>query len=191
MKAAAGAILLQLQETVGYPFTTISADMYRYGGGGVAAWGTLCGTPNGACAMINLVVPAADVAKLCNELLGWYSETALPVTSGAPSYSKFDSCAQSVAGNPLCHASVSNWCETSGFKESSDERLDRCARLSGDVAAKAIEILNDYFAGKFVASYKVSAETAECQGCHVGKDSMLNDSYGKMSCVSCHDDPHE
>ncbi|MBO8127063.1 MAG: C_GCAxxG_C_C family protein, partial [Firmicutes bacterium] len=78
MKAGAGAILLQLQEKVGYPYTMLTPDMYRYGGGGVALWGTLCGTLNGACAMINLVVPAADVGKLCNELLGWYSETALP-----------------------------------------------------------------------------------------------------------------
>lgn len=186
MKAAAGAILLQLQEKVGYPFTMLSADMYRFGGGGIASWGTLCGTPNGGCAIINLVTPAADVSKLCNELLGWYSDSMLPVSTGKTEYTKFDSCAQSVAGNPLCHASVSNWCEASGFKESSDERKDRCARLSGDVAAKTIEILNAYFAGKFAATHKLSAEVEACRGCHVGKDTLA-----KMDCTPCHPDPHK
>lgn len=54
MKGSAGAILLQLQEKVGYPYTLLTPDMYRWGAGGGASWGTLCGTLAGAANMIML-----------------------------------------------------------------------------------------------------------------------------------------
>lgn len=187
MKASAGAILLQLQEQVGYPFTILSPDMYRYGGGGIASWGTLCGTVNGPAAIINLVAPAADIGKLTGELLGWYSETALP-TDKHSAWAKFPQTVQSVAGNPLCHASVSNWCATSGLKENSDERKDRCAKLSGDCAAKTIELLNAYFDGKFAETYQISAETERCRTCHVTRRS---DTLTKMECAPCHPNAHK
>ncbi len=190
MKGSAGAILLQLQEKVGYPYTLLTPDMYRWGAGGGAGWGTLCGTVAGAANMINLLVPAADVNKLVSELFGWYSETALP-TKNHESYAKFPNKTQSVAGNPLCHASVSNWCAASGYKETDQERLNRCAMLAGDVAAKAIELLNSYHANNFKPVYKVSDEVAKCQSCHVGKTSMLANTLTNMDCTPCHPNAHK
>lgn len=190
MYGAGRAIIEALKEKVGAPYDAFPSDILRYGAGGVAGWGTLCGSLNGACAAINLVVPKADVAKLCGELLGWYSSHPFP-TKDYDSFAKFKDQKQSVALSPLCHASVSNWCAASGFKEGSTERKDRCAKLTGEVAAKAAEMLNAYFEGKFAAAFKPSADTAKCMGCHVGAGSMLENSLGKMECNTCHPAAHK
>lgn len=191
MKAAVGAVILQLRDKIGFPYTMVPIDAYMYGGAGIGGWGVLCGAPNGAAAAMNYVLPSrAVVDELCYELLGWYAETSLP-SNLHDSYAKYPGQKQSVAGSPLCHASVSIWCRESGFGESSAERKDRCAKLTGDCAAKAVELLNAYFDGKFAKTYKVSATTASCQGCHVGKDSMLDNSLTHMDCTPCHGDPHK
>lgn len=190
MYGAGRAIIEALREKVGAPYDVFPLDMLRYGGAGVASWGTLCGALNGACAAVALIVPKADVNKINGELLGWYTKTPFP-GSGFDSYAKFKGQKQSVAGSPLCHASVSNWCAASGFKESSAERKDRCAKLTGEVAAKAAEMVNAYYAQKFAAGFKPSAATAECMGCHVGAGSALENSLGKQECATCHPNAHK
>ncbi|MDI6871782.1 MAG: C-GCAxxG-C-C family protein [Bacillota bacterium] len=190
MYGAGKAIIEALREKAGSPYNLFPADMLRYGAGGVAGWGTLCGALNGACAAINLVTPNADVAKLTGELLGWYTNQPFP-GKAHDAYAKFKDQKQSVARSPLCHASVSNWCAASGFKEGSTERKDRCAKLTGDVAAKAVELLNAYFDGKFVEQFKPSEGTAACMGCHVGPKSALENTLTKMDCTPCHGDPHK
>lgn len=188
MYGAALAIIGELQKEVGSPFTAIPIDMFRYGEGGTAGWGTLCGALNGASAAINIVCGKDSYAKLINELLGWYSEFPFP-SKDHDTYAKFQNQPQNVANSPLCHVSVTLWCKTAGKKVSDPERLDRCAKLTGDVAAKAVEFLNAQADGKFVPAYQPSELFAGCMGCHWGKDSMLNNVQGKMNCVSCHE-PH-
>ena len=51
--------------------------MMRYGAGGIAGWGTVCGALNGACPIITLVA-GKDYNKLVNELMGWYAHNPLP-----------------------------------------------------------------------------------------------------------------
>lgn len=188
MRATALPVLLQLQEKVGYPYTLISPDMYRWAAGGGGGWGTICGTVAAGACVINLAVPFGDIGKVVGELFGWYAETALP-TKNHEAYAKFPNQVQSVATTPLCHASVSNWCAASGFKEGSKERLDRCAKLCGDVAAKTIELLNDYHSGKLAVVYnKVNPEAQSCFSCHV---EGRNDTLTKMNCLPCHDNPHK
>lgn len=150
----------------------------------------MCGAPLTAAAVINLVVPKADVATLCSELLGWYSQEPLP-SNKLDAISKYPKQVQSVAGSPLCHVSVSRWVAAAKVREDSAERKERCGKLTGDVAAKTVEMLNAYAEGKFTPVFKVSPETAACMGCHVGKDSQLVNTYGKMACVPCHGDPHK
>lgn|SRR5690554_3841998 len=179
---AAWAILSELQEKVGHPFTGVPADMFRYGAGGAAGWGTLCGALNGAAAMINLVTPQSDCTPLVNELFGWYCDTALP-TEKSNGFGPAN--VPSVAGSPLCHISLSRWAEAEGTKVT--ERKQRCAKLTGDVAARAVELLNAWHAGQFVPAYVPAESVGECMTCH-GPDGLA-DTHGKMDCVQCHE-PH-
>jgi hypothetical protein len=94
-------------------------------------------------------------------------------------------------GSPLCHASVSDWCKVSGKKVGSADRKDRCAKLTGDVAAKAVEMLNALADAKLSVGWKPTPEYATCMGCHNGPNSMLDNEQGKMNCVPCHGDPHK
>ena len=181
---AAEAILSELREKVGYPFTGIPSDMFRYGAGGAAGWGTLCGALNGAAAVINLVTTQADCNAIVNELFGWYCETALP-TEKSQGFGPANT--PSVASSPLCHVSLSRWADAEGVKINSPEKKQRCGKLTGDVAARAVELLNAWQAGKFVAAYQPPESVAECQTCHGPEE--LDDAHGKMDCVQCHQ-PH-
>ena len=189
------AIASMLREKVGGPYTQVPYRMLAWGRGGAANWGTLCGALTGACAAINLVAADADVNKLVGELLGWYSTppfpsdeaTKLGVTAGftqtAKDYPKVD-LVKSVSDSPLCHASNATWIAVSGIKLGDDRRKERCARLTADVVAKTVTMLNDYKAGKFTPVFKLDEETEICVACHE------QDQEGKMACVECHE-PHD
>lgn len=96
---------------------------------------------------------------------------------------------QNISGSPLCHISVTEWCITAQKKVSDVERKERCARVTGDIAAKTVELLNAHFAGNFVPTYVDPATVATCMGCH--GSGVLNNVMTKMECTSCHgDNPH-
>ncbi|BAS27189.1 C-GCAxxG-C-C family protein [Limnochorda pilosa] len=185
MYGAAEAILSELREKVGHPFTAIPSEMFRYGEGGVVGWSTLCGALNGASAVVNLVSDEKGYKAVVNELVGWYTETPLP-TPQSNAFSETQ--VQTVAGSPLCHASVTLWCQASGFGATSKERAERCAKLTGDTAARAVELLNRRAAGSFVPAYGTPAGVTGCMSCH-GKEGMDN-TRGQMNCVQCHE-PHD
>lgn len=188
MYGAARAMLEELQKKVGYPYTGIPADMFRYGEGGVAGWGTLCGALNGASAIINLVTPKEVYGSIVGELMGWYTQFEFP-SLNHEAYTKFKDQPRNACGSPLCHISVTEWCKLAGKKVGDAERKERCAKLTGDVAAKAVEMLNLWVDGKFAPAYKASEDFANCLGCHVGPQSTLFNVQGKMNCVQCHE-PH-
>ncbi len=186
------AILSLLREKVGGPYNQVPYRMLSYGKAGAVGWGTLCGCLNGASAVITLGVKNADYAKIINELIGWYTITPLPTEAAnkigaAGGYTlttnkKYPTIilAQSTSKSPLCHASVSQWCKAAHLKQGSPERLERCARVTGDTAAKAVELLNAYQQGSFKPVFAIDDETTTCLGCH--KD----DQVGQMRCLSCH-----
>ena len=188
------AVLSLLREKVGGPYNQVPLRMLRFGGAGIAGWGTICGALNGSCAAIALTVPDADIAKVCGELLGWYTKYPFPsaksnalAASGGFKYSPAThpkmSLVTSVSDSPLCHASNAKWIAESGYGLSTPERKERCARLTADVAEKTVELLNAYKAGKFAPAFKIDEETANCLSCHA------DDQEGKMACTTCHD-PH-
>jgi len=191
-------IILQLRDKIGEPFTSLPLEMMNYGGGGVKGWGTLCGTLNAAAAVISLVRDSKSSTPIINELMGWYTEALLPgdksnmyAESGAFAVDKgIKTLTQNQSGSPLCHVSVTMWCRTAGFEIGSPEQIERCARVAGDVAAKAVGLLNAQEDGLFQAEYVMPASTAECLECH-GPEKEVACADHKMLCVQCHGMPHE
>lgn len=195
--AGFAGIIKNLQEKAGDPFTRIPPEMMSYAGGGIQGWGTVCGALNGASAAISLVCDARESGPLIEELLSWYTRTLLPsdimnryaeehlltVNKGIQALTR------STSGSPLCHISVSRWCKASGLAVDSPERFERCARLSGDVAAQAVRYLNSRNLGKFKSRF-ASAAQAGCISCH-GPKGAAHDVAAKQDCRQCHQDPHK
>ncbi|MDH3787865.1 MAG: amidohydrolase family protein [Xanthomonadales bacterium] len=129
MYGASGGLLSMLIEKVGYPYTTFPHDMMRYGGGGISGWGTVCGSLNGACAIITLVAGKA-YGNITNELMAWYGVTPFP--SGTANryasnreylvreYKPDAVLPTTVSNSPLCHVSVNTWCRATGFAKVAD-----------------------------------------------------------------------
>jgi hypothetical protein len=178
------AIIGQLAQVVGAPYTNIPLQMMDWAGAGVVGFGTLCGTVNGAAAAIGLVCHGRDARSFISDLLTWYSETPLPTNLFAPT----GELPQSTAGSNLCHVSLTRWSRSSGFASGSPERAERCSRLAGDVAAKAVEMLNQGALGM-----EKPSEKTVCRACHyMGPDYAVGQfTHGEMNCLTCHIDLKE
>jgi len=168
------AVISELQEKVGEPYTGIPTIMFWYGGGGAAGWGTLCGALNAAGAIFNLTCRKEDFKAMIDTLYQWYQTSQLPdyiPCKGSYCKRPFP---KSVSHSPLCHISVQRWCDaaTIYFKRNilykSKERSERCARLSATVAAKVVKMLNAYHFGNFKPTkVKGSQKTKmDCRLCH-------------------------
>ncbi|WP_457678376.1 C-GCAxxG-C-C family (seleno)protein [Thermovibrio sp.] len=166
-------IISILKEKVGGPYLGIPSLMFWYGGGGIAGWGTVCGTLNAAAAIFNLT--CKDFKPMIDTLFKWYEETPLPTYKPCVC-SKVDipNFPKSVSLSPLCHVSVQRWCKVASIVlkrpifYNSKERSERCARLTASVAAKTVELLNAYhFEGFRPTPVKGSQKTKmDCRVCH-------------------------
>lgn len=185
MYGAAAALLTELAKTPGSPWKTVPLDMFKYGAGGVGSWGTLCGALNGATQVMSMALGVNS--DLIDNLMNWYQTFPFPSTK-LDGIAKFKNQVTTVAKSPLCHVSVSTWCDAANAKVNSDEKKDRCAKLSGDTAAYVAQQLNDMLDKMPISKIAASADYASCMGCHTGKTSLLDNEQGKMNCVSCHDD---
>ena len=186
-----GALVQMLETAVGAPWIGFPIEVLLFGRGGGVGWGSLCGALNGGAALISLAVDKGPSAPLINELWGWYTTENLP-TDAANAISYPDphyvgALPQNIAGSPLCHPSVSQWCLVADKKVHDIERKERCARIAGDVAVKTVEILNAHFASTFVPTFVDPASNATCMSCHGpdGDDNVMT----HMECVTCHT-PH-
>lgn len=143
-------LLGELREREGGPYTGVPPEMFRYGERGVAGRQTLCGTLNAAAAVITLTLDRDSALQVVGNLLDWYSRTALPRYAPDPGFRLLETRATpaafeispSIAGSPLCRDSVARWCAASGRPDQSAERAERCARLTADVVAQAVRMLN-------------------------------------------------
>ncbi|GAB4388933.1 MAG: hypothetical protein Kow0025_11210 [Thermodesulfovibrionales bacterium] len=167
-------LLVPLREKVGEPYTSFPMDVVNWAHGGVAGWGTVCGTLTGAGVVAGLV--GGDNAEhLVNDMMFWYSETNLPIYKPAKP-AQADIRNQSVSDTPMCHVSVGKWMKKEGVGFFSPERKDRCARLSADVAMRMATLLNALADGAYrpshqaVANVKQFGITAQlnCTECHGG-----------------------
>jgi hypothetical protein len=144
MYAAFAGIVGQLAARSGEPYRSFPLDMMRYGMGGVAGQGSLCGAVNGAAAALGLFAGGGeDGLKLVRELCQWHEQAELPIfTPQAPPDAANARLARSVAKSLLCKDSIAAWCAASGLPASHPQRGERCHRLTGDVARKTVELLN-------------------------------------------------
>jgi len=221
MGGAFWGIIESVREQVGYPYTLLPIptreeveaaveegkhihSMLLYGAGGALGWGSLCGALNGSAAAIQLV--SNNWKKIGNMLFHWYEQTTFPSDTAntyasnhqyfVKKYKSDKVLPQSISHSILCHISVGRWCVTSGYASGSAERAERCARLTGDVAARAVELLNADLEGKLesIGALTYTQTTSSCRICHFkGKEyDMGQFTRGKMQCETCHQDmrPH-
>jgi hypothetical protein len=175
-------IMTAIATVQGESHPSFPIHMMRYGEGGVCGWGSLCGTVNGGAAVIGLFeLDKPRRENLIARLFSWYEATELPTYQ--PKLTKgLEAVPKTISGSVLCHVSAGKWCSESGNEVGSPEMRERCRRLTAEVAAKTVELLNANlrepcrFAG-------LSPEVKSCVSCH-GKE--LHDSLGKMRCDSCH-----
>ena len=179
------SLVSQLAKEHGEPYRSFPVYMMRYGRGGTAGWGSLCGALNGSAALIGLFIEKdEDLKILIDEMFLWYEQTELPVyIPKRPTYNI--EIPNSISVSVLCHVSVTRWCKVSGHKTFSKPQKERCKRLTADTAGKTVEVLNAHFAGRTSTTRQFNEKTKQCRSCHT-KGSKLQNSHGKMSCTNCH-----
>jgi hypothetical protein len=189
------AFLSLMKEKVGYPYTTLPDSLMTHAAAGYAGQGTLCGALGGTALIINLV--AYDNEKpvykqMIDRLFWWYAEQDFP-TNRFDDISAMPGQVKAKAMSPLCHTSVSKWAFTAGAEVTSKAKLERCAKVAGEVAYIATLALNEYFDGKWTPPvWKPSESIGHCVECH-GPDDMehggaMNNQQGHMECLMCHSD---
>ena len=189
MHAVSKGILSQLAEKYGSPYNQFPMNMLNYGHGGAGGYGSLCGALNGGAMMIGLFCHAKKESDaMISNLYQWYEENELPVF--IPENSEYEDEIPTVTTNSvICHASVSNWCMKAKVGPDDPYRTERCRRLCGDVVMKVIEILDAYVQNG-IAVFQLNAESSECMECHGIEEAKMFKTKAKMSCGSCHSDPH-
>jgi len=177
-------------------WATLPNNIFRFGGGGIAGWGTICGTLNGAAAMLGMLVSTgAHRVTLTDAVFQYYATTALPTNNAylstqgqlgslgawTPATLPQNNVPTSVADSPLCHSSLVQWTMATGIKDASPGQRDRCGKACFDVARKTIEILNTYFELASAPGVALDPSVAACGACH------KTYTGAKMACGSCHD----
>lgn len=201
--AAYSALVGHLAQTVGAPFSLLPIDFGKFGAGGIAAYGSICGATLGSVLVVNMIVedPAAPAPAVRNpmivELMRWYEGYAFPqyapnaIDEKEAGKTTLDFSQSNLVNlervphSHLCHASVSDWCAANGVSAKSADKLARCARLSADVAGKAAELLNTYLAGGTFTATPLDDASKTCGLCH-SPDTAVETVASGMSCTACH-----
>jgi hypothetical protein len=197
---AYSALLKHLADTVGQPFSLLPQDFGKFGGGGIASYGSICGAALGGVMIINQIVANADARNaMMTELLRWYEGNAFPAylptavdTAETGTTKDFSASGivqlQRAPQSHLCHASVSDWCAANGVAAGGADKKARCARLTADVAGKVAEMINTYLAGTgtWTAPGR-DAQSATCVTCHPATSTTQPVASG-MKCGTCHTD---
>ena len=149
----AKALLTQLADKVGAPFTFIPPEMFANGKEGYQA-ASLCGAMGGALGVFGLLLGPDDARAMTKELNAWYSSTPLPIYQP-----EGPSPVQTVAGSINCLDSVSEFMTAAGVEKADPIRKRRCGGVTADVARKAAELLNIHFG--FMAAPVVDEKPAD------------------------------
>jgi hypothetical protein len=179
------SIIRQLAERYGEPYRSFPCGMMTYGAGGIASSGSLCGALNGAAAAIALFAAGRQQqTSLAGQLFLWYEQTKLPVH--VPAQPKLDmKMPASIAHSVLCHPSVGAWSKVSGYPVAGKEHMERCGRLTADVAKRTVIVLNEGLSARIARPVAVDPQVSQCNACH-GRESERKDALVQMMCGSCH-----
>jgi len=185
MYATVKSFISQLVEKIGEPYKSFPIHLFKYGHGGVGGYGSICGALNGAAALIGLLVSDSSIRdKMIADVFQWYEKEPLPeFNPQGPFYDHTP--ARSISQSILCHASNTNWCKTSGFDLNSNERKERCRRMTSDVAKKITIAVNEIYTCTYTTNVYNDKTVNTCMTCH-GSTGKLNNTSAKMSCNSCH-----
>lgn len=187
MYATVKSIVAQLAEVYGEPYASFPLHMFKYGHGGIGGYGTVCGAVNGAAAVTGLIVADKSVQDLMiNDIFHWYEKEPFPAFMPSDPVFDFNPPA-SISNSVLCHASNTNWCKATGYVATSNERKERCRRLTADVAGKVAISLNEVMTNKYIAGKHADNAVGTCTACHGSEGKVNNTSVG-MSCNSCHNE---
>lgn len=181
--AVISSIFTQLREKIGEPYISFPIDAFVFLEGGMASWGTVCGSNAGANIVANVIlgprITGAEGAEnghlIGDEILDWYCKQSMPVF--IPKNPKINpkDIPHTISESPLCHVSVGKWMAVADKPVGSPERKDRCARVAASVAYHLVELLNDWKDGKYeskcewtpLSTYGINAQP-NCTECHSG-----------------------
>jgi hypothetical protein len=147
----------------------------KWAHGGLAGWGTVCGTMIGASTAIGFITGDVDTSEaMSNDLMFYYANTVLPVFK--PATGKWAEIRSTTkADTPMCHVSIGRWMAEEGVAFLSNERAERCARVAATIAVKTAEMLNDWdAAGVYVPVNKPLANV------------LTNGITSQNNCTDCH-----
>lgn len=188
--ATLSGIVNLLREKVGDPYNSFPVEAITYAHGGTAGWGGTCGTLIGAGMAASLAAGPKTGEEILNEIMKWYSDTDLPIYK--PDNPKAGIRSVSKSNSPLCHVSVGKWMKIEGVGFLSPQQMERCARLSADVAAKTVEYLNAKVDSKFAAANKepvaVNGLPAQnnCRECHTSNVPSVPTPGGGENLIQSH-----
>jgi hypothetical protein len=193
------SLLTLLKQKAGYPWTTMPDMLMVHAAAGFGGHGTLCGALAGASVIINMVTFGEKRDEylqnnaIVDRLFWWYAEQNFP-SERFDDLSPLPKQIKVQAMSPLCHTSVSKWSLEAGVKDLHDPaKIERCAKVAGDVVYVVTTALNEFFDGKWVAPvWQPSKGIEHCIGCH-GPDTAAQkprrwNQQGHMECLMCHED---
>ncbi len=129
------AIVGQLADLTGYPYDQIPIQMLGSASGGFGA-GTLCGSLAGAVMAVGLILEPADAKAVVKDLFAWYKQHPFP------GYQPEIKNPTTVANSIDCLDSCSEFMAAANVTMADDARKARCASVTGETAAKAVELVN-------------------------------------------------
>lgn len=194
---AFSSLVGHLATTAGAPFDQLPLDFGKFGSGGIAGYGSICGAVLGGVLVINMLTSNATArGAMMTDLMRWYERTAFPqyvptaIDAGETGLALDFSGAnlprlQVQPGSHLCHASVSGWCARNQVSAAGNDKKARCARLTADVSGKVVEMVNAYLSGSAYTAAGIDALSGDCLGCHGGATPDRPVAAG-MQCAPCH-----
>jgi hypothetical protein len=159
------------------------------GSGGVAHWGAICGTLNGAAWGLSLLLAEPYRSQVIQELFVYYESEKLPNYKPKKPLKSDKNVKRTKANAIQCHVSIEAWVDASGAKKGSAEQKERCACLCASIAGKAARMLNDVLKEKYVAGDSMGKVAAGCMECHDGS-ATHSAVLSHADCTTCHDDAH-